>query len=513
MLDNQPAQALVLLRDAEADCDHLDPPGMLCLMRWQSLSLVKLGRFREALDLSRIAAESSQSQGSRAHFDALFALHHCLDSLGDFEDALAILLKQLELAEQLGLDEDRARLFLSIGVNYARREEHRRSLIYYEKSYQLQKTQAAGQEALGKALNNIGIANRKLGNLQTSLDAHLESIEYLKAADSGRFLLVSASSNLAQVLTDLKQFEAASAEYARVEKLLESMDQPFYLAETFRCRCEFELLRGDPKAALGFCLRGLHMAEEADSQSDQYRIYLQLADVYEALDQPYEALESFRNYHRINQLVMAENSKRRMQKMRILHEVQQCERENIQLHAALTEATHLRKRLMKQSLEDQLTGLYNRYHLHDVLGKACENSRNRVKPFCVVLCDIDHFKKINDSFGHGVGDKVLQQIGKLFRQSARENDVHCRYGGEEFVLFLPDTDLYGGVEVSERIRQVVETYPWKNLRAGVQVSMSFGVADSSENGDAETLLNLADERLYQAKNRGRNTVVSALLLE
>lgn len=168
---------------------------------------------------------------------------------------------------------------------------------------------------------------------------------------------------------------------------------------------------------------------------------------------------------------------------------------------------------LEMAVTDQLTGLYNRRYLASHLSAMFDRAYWTGRPLAVIILDIDHFKKINDEFGHDVGDKVIQEFSERISRSVRGIDLACRYGGEEFLIAMPDTDnAFAGV-VAERLRQEVASAKFviNGGRDEIAVTTSIGIA-STENGPAEDtaqkLIKRADDALYEAKNAGRNRVVN-----
>jgi diguanylate cyclase (GGDEF)-like protein len=162
------------------------------------------------------------------------------------------------------------------------------------------------------------------------------------------------------------------------------------------------------------------------------------------------------------------------------------------------------------SSTDALTGVANRRSLEERLHDMWEHSQRLHEPLSLVMCDIDHFKHVNDDYGHQAGDAVLQQFAKLLQDEAREIDKVGRYGGEEFVLLLPGTVLDAAVTFAERIRERVEKYAF-TFEDGQSLhrTMSCGVASwpHPRVGDQDALIKAADDALYVAKETGRNRVV------
>lgn len=169
---------------------------------------------------------------------------------------------------------------------------------------------------------------------------------------------------------------------------------------------------------------------------------------------------------------------------------------------------HLVKMLEQKAQVDALTGLWNRAHLDQSLLAAIKLAERHDQPLSLMMCDLDHFKRINDAFGHSVGDRVLERFAQILMQTARESDVICRYGGEEFVAIQPMTDKNESAQSSERMRAAVENEPWEQVHDSICVTASFGAAclsDLLEPTD-DSLLLAADRALYQAKEAGRNQV-------
>ena len=164
---------------------------------------------------------------------------------------------------------------------------------------------------------------------------------------------------------------------------------------------------------------------------------------------------------------------------------------------------------IRLSTTDLLTGSYNRRFINEYLMKEIERNKRAGTTFSFVMCDIDNFKEINDTYGHLAGDIVLQSFSQLINSAARQLDVIGRYGGDEFVLILPDTDNTSASQIIDRLRQKVESIP-VTLPGGTKKTLtaSFGVATFPDNGiSSDDLLIKADERLYKAKSLGKNKVV------
>jgi len=170
--------------------------------------------------------------------------------------------------------------------------------------------------------------------------------------------------------------------------------------------------------------------------------------------------------------------------------------------------------LAQRAQIDGLTGLWNRAHLDEQLTAFLSASDRHGHDLSLLLCDIDHFKKLNDTCGHPFGDHVLQRFAKLLMSEARESDIPCRYGGEEFAIILPNITLPDALQVAERIRSHLESMTWKEHN-DLRVTASFGVTDigclEGKPFAPQTMIDSVDQALYKAKHNGRNQVVTAAM--
>jgi len=183
--------------------------------------------------------------------------------------------------------------------------------------------------------------------------------------------------------------------------------------------------------------------------------------------------------------------------------------------AAATHVKHLQDQLRKRNEEldrlsrtDVLTGMCNRRHLEQELARLHNDSVRHSAPLCVLLLDLDRFKHVNDTYGHGAGDDVLQEFASRVAAELRAGDIGGRWGGEEFLVIMPRTDLADGLALAERIRSVAAAEPVKSADDSIKMTVSGGCALGPGDSPAR-LVQAADDCLYRAKEEGRNRVVPA----
>lgn len=171
----------------------------------------------------------------------------------------------------------------------------------------------------------------------------------------------------------------------------------------------------------------------------------------------------------------------------------------------------LRDNLRSQSIRDPLTGIFNRRYMEEAFAHELYRAARRTQPVGVILLDVDHFKTINDTYGHAYGDSLLKALAGYLKNRLRGEDILCRYGGEEFVIILPDTSLENALRLAEKLRSEIQLIePDLSLQPPQPVHISLGVAAFPEHGrNADELIKAADWALYQAKQKGRDRVVAA----
>ncbi len=179
-----------------------------------------------------------------------------------------------------------------------------------------------------------------------------------------------------------------------------------------------------------------------------------------------------------------------------------------QLVAVILDTTQLRESLREQAIRDPLTGLYNRRFMQETLTNQIHHAFRTNEPIGILLLDIDHFKSINDCYGHRAGDEVLQQVALFLKQHLRAGDIACRYGGEEFILILPGASLESTYERAQELRHQIEQFQFamEEMQSN-RLTISVGVAAFPQHAsNSDGLIDCADEALYRAKQAGRNRV-------
>lgn len=204
------------------------------------------------------------------------------------------------------------------------------------------------------------------------------------------------------------------------------------------------------------------------------------------------------------QLLISDNVKVQNEVIRLNARLEQSQAQIEKLRANLSESQRL-------GMLDAVTYLKNRHWLQANLPKEVKAASELQEPLCLIMADVDHFKRINDTFGHAVGDEILRRFGEMLAKNIKGRDTAVRYGGEEFIVVLPHTRLDGAQYLGEQIRSELESKKWMHHKTGQpigKVTASFGIAQLRNGEQSEGLLERADAKLYEAKAAGRNCVMS-----
>ena len=469
-------------------------------------------RFAEALELFlALHNRCREHADAPGEADALNNAALVCTYLGDYPNALEMYLRALQLAEALGDTDGVAARLENIGLAHLEMERFEEARRSFGRALETRGNRFDPYRA--STLINLGRVYEGLGDFERALSYSRASLE-LAARQGDPVGTGYAYDNIGSVY--LKLGETARARESLERALaLKTQDRDLHgeaqtrllLGALYRGQGEL----GSARATFEAARAG---AAAVGGRAELFRAHLGLAEVYEAQGEYREALEHYKAFVRTKDEVFSAVSDHKLQSLRVFHEVADKEREkeivrlrNVELVRANDELRRVQEALEQQAREDPLTGLYNRRYLEPQLRDAFASARRNNTPLAVALCDVDDFKRINDTFSHGVGDRVLVAVAGLFRVGVRASDVVARYGGEEFALLLPDLTPGEAAALCERLRAAVEAYPWSELCGGLRVTVSIGLAADVTVADHEKLVARADARLYEAKRAGKNRVL------
>jgi diguanylate cyclase (GGDEF)-like protein len=438
-----------------------------------------------------------------------------------YADALECLLRSLELAEQAGSDDMAAYASGNMAQVFSERGDQAAALKHYEQSlaYNSATKDLAFRSTI---LAGMGQAYLKQDSPERALNCLLHSLE-----------LTDQTGNLDDRGITLHYLGLAYLEMGHCETsagYLYSALEIFQREGNQPQETEVSLALGQNLLRQGRLDEAIVLLEQLLERESgfQEEVHRLLAEAHEKKGNFPCALSHFRQFYQCHARIHDQKSEQRIQELLTRSEVQKVERDvatqrqaNDELARALEAARQAQteKEVLLQQLliqaevlkqlarEDGLTGVANRRWLDYQLAQELARARRFGHPLSVALVDLDHFKSVNDRLSHQIGDEVLKVVARLLRETCRSVDLVGRYGGEEFVLVLVETDARRARPLCERVRRAVERYDWRSVHPELSgVTLSIGLCSDHSLTASQELLTCADQQLYRAKAQGRNQV-------
>jgi diguanylate cyclase (GGDEF)-like protein len=479
---------------------------------------LRRGEHAEAIRLHLEALRIHRSTGDAiGESSSLHLLGIAAHASGEYASALEYNQASMALREQAGDNVGLGYSLINIGIVHGQFGDLESLLDYMQRALVIH--EGGDPHAVIVCLMNIGNAYAELGDYDRALDYLLRASEGIVArgdhADRAHCLGV-----IGQVHERRGDDAEARSYFLQSLELSRRLGVRIYEPEVMIRLGVLCLRQGEADAGLAHLHAALRSAQRQEAREHVYAAHEALAEAYERQGDTARALEHHRAFHTVWREVYGTETNVRIQNVRVQAEVQQSQREAEILrekNEALTRADEEKARLLeqlrvqateleRQTREDALTGVFNRRHLDTLLATEWERAVRFGRPLTLAMLDIDHFKQINDRFSHSVGDDVLRTVARILRENTRGVDVVARYGGEEFCLILVETRLDEGAQLCERLRASIEAHDWSEVRPGLAVTVSAGVAGLHEADAPDALLAAADVRLYAAKHAGRNRV-------
>lgn len=254
---------------------------------------------------------------------------------------------------------------------------------------------------------------------------------------------------------------------------------------------------------------GIEFCRALRKNPDWHKIYVFIVTAQESTDKLIEAFEAGANDYLVKPINPKVLAARLRSAQRIIQMQEAQEEDRLQLRRFADELAKSNQRLQELALTDALTGLPNRRHGMERLEQTWALAIRAGRPVCCMMVDIDHFKMVNDTYGHQFGDEALKLVAASLQHAARIQDIVCRLGGEEFMVICPDTDDKAGFQLAERLRQHVSSQILLANDKKVQIRVSIGLSDNAGVESKEAMLRQADARLYAAKAAGRNCTIAS----
>ena len=430
-------------------------------------------------------------------------------SFGINEEALNYFLEAVKLAEDTN-HQDLPIIYNNISVIYYHLGHVEGSLPYLEKALKLAEETNQDKHKL-TCLLNFGERYAELGKFKESIESLQIALELARKTPT--IQIVKIYQHVGDCLSEQGKFELAVKSYHKALFELRQWDSDhvksnllFNLASVFVKQRKYS-------QALPHLHNALSSAEVSTNLKVKFDTHKTLSDIYKQMGEFEQALQHFEDFHNTREQVHDQDAQKRLLGMMVKYDVDSvqkekelAEKEQELAELKYVELAQLHERLEEQSRLDALTQICNRGYLDDFLANEYMKAVRLSRSISVMMCDVDYFKKINDGHSHAVGDDVLRTLAKLLKENLRKDDLVARYGGEEFVVVFPQTQFEQAVKVAEKLRKIVETYPWEKVARGLNVTISAGVASGTDYESYEKLLARADLKLYEAKDAGRNQI-------
>lgn len=484
------------------------------------------GDHAQALHHLDLALEVARNfQDLKLERDCLNVTSFAYASLGEFESAIDAVFSAYRINTEL---EDVLGMIWSlnnISGMYHQLGDNQTSLEYATKA--IERCDSIGDLVRkSSALTNRGIARCALGRFDEAIsdfEASLVITRDLELDDITAQTLV----NLAEALSGGGSHTKALATLDTALEMVRANKQTEGVVYCLLNAAKIELAQRHANEAVSYSNAAIEAAQDGELKLLEFQGFEIKAQAFKQQNDFEQALSAFEEFHRLEKEVRDDAANR---KMRVFNAQREAERlrgeakleqlrnvELMQALEALEQANQAKTTLLveleeKSSelelliLQDPLTRLYNRRHLEGYLTQEFTRAKIGNHHLPVAMLDVDDFKLVNDSFGHLIGDQVLQHLAGILHTVLRSSDMPARYGGEEFAFVLPRSSPQDALLVCERIRSTVEHYDWEAVQAGLKVTVSIGMVWDTNVANFERLIARADDRLYEAKRYGKNLV-------
>lgn len=435
-----------------------------------------LGDYASAQQAYLRSMEFSPGISTQLESQALNNIANTYIEIGDFTNALDALLRGLALARSIKDPLCIAAILDSLADLYLRMQDLPKALAYAQESVTLARTENLDFDI------NLGISLITLGKVYLAIQ------DYTQAADC------------------FQEAATISSEVTANHRIANALQM---LGVTFRCQ-------GDWYKATVVLDYVLNLTQELGTRPLQADCLNELAKVYKALGNYEKALDYYEQFHQIKESIFNERADMRFKTLQVAHQVERARKEtelyqlrNVELQREIEQRERVQVALADLATKDPLTGLFNRRHFFNLANKQLTQAVCYQRPLSVILLDVDHFKLVNDTYGHRIGDQALQRVAEQIQRVVRVTDIISRYAGDEFVILLPETSGEEAFQVAEQLRVRIDAQGLVTYANIVHITISFGVATlEPDTQDLDQLLEYADKALYIAKQVGRNNVQS-----
>ena len=434
---------------------------------------------------------------------------------GDYVEALSHLMTSLSIAQAVGDRNGEAYSLERLAAVQGSTDTPDVALKTHQRALELHR-ELGDEFGEGLALNNMAYTYMDLGDFDAALRSAEAALAFAERAD-WPYLLMGALDTLSFVHLRVGNLDLAESYARRDLKLAHEQGSAADEINAMLALGRLTAAREQWDEASAAAKRALVLAEKLGQTVEQYRSHQLLSQIEEGRGDFEAALEAYKCYHNLRQARMTGDAESRLANLRIEHEVETARKdaEIARLRSIALEREVEQRRIAHAQLEaqaslDPLPRLYNRRHL-ELLSESLSQALAERRSASLLMFDVDHFKEVNDVFGHVAGDAVLVSVADLLVKNSRDTDTPCRYGGDEFMVLLLDMGVDTAGSTAERLRAAVSgsCVEWDASEICVTISAGVVTADPGSGATLDDLIERADRALYAAKHNGRDQVVVA----
>jgi len=474
---------------------------------------------------------------------------------GEYDKALDFYFRSVRIKEKIGDKQGLASTLSNIGSIYKELENYETALEYAKKSLGYDRG-IGNKRGEASTLKNIGGIYRKQKMFDKALEYDLKALK-IRNKLGEKSEIASSQMSLGSDYKELGDYDNALKYFLKALKVKKKLKEKRNSSEIYYSLGELYLRKQNTSKAFYYLNESQKIAEEIQAKTLLKKLYKSLSLYYENNGNYIISLKYFKKFKSISDEILDVNTRQKIANIQTRHETEKKDREikllkqkrtiqklklqkekifrnrlmivlvlltgivflvfagyRIKTEANKTiklkndKLAEAYKKLDKASRIDPLTRLSNRRNFREKLEQEKIRYERNNRKFSIVICDIDNFKSINDNFGHECGDFVLARIASLIKQNLRKQDLAGRWGGEEFVLLLPETEQKGALILSEKIRKTVSKEKFKYDKQKICLSMTFGIAVFDGSITIEETIRKADQAMYRGKRKGKNCVMT-----
>lgn len=522
-----PSETLKLANESlELSKELSYPIGEALAQKNIGLAYIYLGDCQKSIDYSLIALKTLEKEKNHMEIsNVLSTLGAAHGNLSDYDMALEYYFRELEYREQLKSESELASCLAKIGVIYWCLGNYDNALDFCKKAVPLYiKTNSTN---IAGCYVTMGLIYNHYNETNTALDYLNKAYEI--AVKHNMYDVVSASLiNIGEIYIKQNDYDKALVYYLKSLESHEKIGYKAGIATNLLYIGKLYLNTNDFNKSLSYLRQSLEIALEVKIKKIIDEIYIAFAEFYEKTEDYKNALYYFKLHSEIKDTIFTEESRKKISRLQSKYETENKEKENeiyrlknvdlVRANESLLRANeHIKqqnrdildayKKLELMAKTDYLTKLWNRIYILEQIEHEQLRFMRINKSFVLILADIDFFKQLNDKYGHACGDFVLVSLAQDMSSMIRNVDCLARWGGEEFLFFLPETSLDGGYCIAERIRKAISSKVYSYEGNELSITLTFGVYEYNQEDSIEHCLSLADIALYEGKKSTRNCVV------